>query len=138
MQRRFLPVRVLAAAVLIGGVISAEPAAASTQVPPGDLMTQTWTRAGSPYVLSGDVTIPPGETLTIEAGVSVDVQPGDSSASGFDSSLIEIWVQGTLAVVGTAPASVRFRAMPNDDGSAGVWYGILSSGASSSASPPHA
>ena len=33
----------------------------------------TWTLAGSPYILNGNVSIPEGETLTIEPGVEVHI-----------------------------------------------------------------
>jgi hypothetical protein len=36
--------------------------------------TGTWTLAGSPYMLVGDVRVPPGGSLTIEAGVEVIAQ----------------------------------------------------------------
>ncbi|MEM1097094.1 MAG: hypothetical protein AAGJ10_21060, partial [Bacteroidota bacterium] len=36
-----------------------------------------WTKAESPYLLTGDVTLGPGHTLTIEAGVEVRVSPTD-------------------------------------------------------------
>lgn len=131
MQRRFLPVPVFTAVLLAACVISAQPATAATDVPPGNITTQTWTLEGSPYVLSGDVIIPPGETLTIEAGVRIDVQPVDSTASGLDPFLVDIWVQGALVVSGTGPSPVQFAALPNADGTAGVWAGIFSSGATS-------
>jgi len=126
MQRKFLHVAVFTAVLLAACVISAQPATAATAVPPGNITTQTWTLAGSPYVLSGDVLIPPGETLTIEAGVRIDVQPVDSTASGLDTFLVEIWVQGALVVLGTGPNPVRFAALPNADGTAGAWAGIVS------------
>jgi parallel beta-helix repeat protein len=131
MQRRFLPVPIFTAVLLAASVISAQPAAAATDVPPGNITTQTWTVAGSPYVLSGDVLIPAGETLTIEAGVRIDVQPVDSGASGSDTYLVEIQVAGALVVLGTGPNPVRFAALPNADGSAGVWFGITPMGATS-------
>ena len=37
----------------------------------GDITTTTWLNSGSPYRVTGTVTIPPGNTLTIEPGVDV-------------------------------------------------------------------
>ena len=41
----------------------------ATVIPGGSLSTQTWTAAGSPYQVQGDITIPAGVTLTVEAGI---------------------------------------------------------------------
>ena len=125
-------VALLAVGVLVASLIPARPAAAATNVPPGNVTTQTWTAAGSPYVLSGDITIPSGETLTIEAGARVDVQPADASASGFAETLVEIVVEGALIVSGTGELPVRFSALPNPTGSAGRWSGIRSVGVATS------
>jgi len=51
-------------------------AQAATSVPPGNLVGPspvTWNVAGSPYVLTGDVTVPAGTVLNIEPGVTVQV-----------------------------------------------------------------
>ncbi|MCW4015189.1 MAG: right-handed parallel beta-helix repeat-containing protein [Candidatus Bathyarchaeota archaeon] len=48
----------------------------------------TWTKAGSPYNLTGPVLVNQGVTLTIEAGVTVDL-------NGYD-----VLVNGTLCAVG--------------------------------------
>src|SRR5437868_8836177 len=65
-------------AALMLGVV----AGADTNVPPGNLGTQTWTLANSPYVLSGDVAVLAGSTLTGEAGGVGRVQGGDAGGGG--------------------------------------------------------
>ncbi len=55
-----------------------QPASSSAQtlVAPGDLTDLPWTQAGSPYrIRDGNVTVPVGATLTVEAGVRVEVGP---------------------------------------------------------------
>ncbi len=52
---------------LVLGIISTADA---TDVPGGNV-SGTWTAAGSPYNILGDVTVPAGESLTIEPGVEV-------------------------------------------------------------------
>jgi len=44
-----------------------------TPVPPGPV-SGTWTAGGTPYQIQGDINIPNGQTLTIEAGVIVEFQ----------------------------------------------------------------
>jgi MYXO-CTERM domain-containing protein len=91
-------------------VLSA-PAAAQTSVPAGNLVgSQVWTSAGSPYVLSGDVTVPTGVVLTIQAGVEVRLGPGDSLGSGVDTARTELRVLGTLAVQGTSGSRVTITS----------------------------
>jgi hypothetical protein len=83
----------------------------------GTISTTTWTSVGSPYRVSGEAVVPPGETLTIEAGVDVL----------FDAD-VPFQVEGALHVAGTKADSVRF--MP---GTAPSWGGLrISSGDSSS------
>ncbi|HEX8436109.1 hypothetical protein [Archangium sp.] len=76
--------------LLVAGAASA----ASVQ---GQLATNTtWTLAGSPYTLTGDVTVPPWVTLTLEPGVQVIAASTDAQASGADPDKVELIVQGAL------------------------------------------
>jgi len=78
----------------------------------------TWTQAGSPYRVAGEVTIPDGATLTIEAGTTIEflthdpleVQ-GQLLARGAPGESIRFWVNDTLGIHDLA-------------GSEGVWGGI--------------
>ena len=43
----------------------------------GNITTDsTWTAANNPYVVNGNLTVDPGVTLTIDAGVEVQIYPG--------------------------------------------------------------
>lgn len=69
----------------------------------------TWTADGSPYVLTGPVTIPAGVTLTIEAGVTVD---GLLSTSFSPRPVYTPWltVLGDVKALGSADAPVLLHA----------------------------
>lgn len=79
-----------------------------TTILPGDV-SGTWTISGSPYNVTGDITIPNGETLIIEPGVTVNFQ-------GF----YIFAVQGRLLAMGTQTDSIRFTASNTTEG----WRGI--------------
>ena len=84
---------------------------------------ETWTGPG-PIVLTGDVVIPAGTTLTIDPGTEIRVEPFlDNSHGGLDSTLTELIVEGTLIAQGTGPGSILMSpdSMTPVKGS---WYGI--------------
>ncbi|AKF09359.1 Microbial collagenase secreted protein [Sandaracinus amylolyticus] len=106
----------------------ASAASAQTTVPGGNIINQTWTPAGSPYRINGDIIVPAGSTLTIQPGVVIDVATSDGQGSGASTTRVEIIVQGSLRVEGTASSPVTIRSTGSAVGS---WWGIaVQSGAS--------
>ena len=111
----------------MGLLLSALPLAAQAQtdVSPGNLVgSQVWTTAGSPYRLAGDVTVPAGITLTIQAGTVVELGTGDTLGSGLDTARTELRIQGTLAVNGALGTEVTFRSRAASPAT-GDWYGVV-------------
>ncbi len=80
--------------VLLGFL--AVPAPADTSVS-GTITTTTWTKANSPYRVTATLTVPTGETLTIEPGVDMAFKAG-----------VPLVVDGRLLALGTEQDSIRF------------------------------
>jgi hypothetical protein len=96
---------------------------AATAVPAGAAevngdQSGTWTAAGSPYVATGNVTVPAGESLTIEPGVEVRFSPGTGLS-----------VHGVLTADGTESGKITFTT--NEEAEPGKWTGIEFRGGSS-------
>jgi hypothetical protein len=75
----------------------------------GGEVTGTLTKAGSPYTITADLTVPVGKSLTIEPGVEMY----------FDQH-VKMTVYGLINAEGTASDSIIFTASNNEKG----WYGI--------------
>jgi parallel beta-helix repeat protein len=86
-----------------------------TTVYGGDV-SGTWNASGSPYRIEGDLTVPAGQTLTIEAGAEVSFQ-----------SWYSLTVNGTLLAEGTAGSPILFTGTTSPG-----WLGIRFVGASDS------
>lgn len=67
----------------------------------------TWTKAEGPYVISGDLFVLGGATLTIEPGVSVKL---------FERSYIDVTYGGLLKTVGTKEEPVVFSSVYDEYG----------------------
>lgn len=94
---------------------------AQTTIAGGNIINQTWTAAGSPYTLLGDITVPSGSFLAIQAGVEVRASTSDATGSGNNTSRVEILVDGRLTVSGTTASPVRIGSTSSTRGS---WEGI--------------
>lgn len=106
-------------------VLASAVASADTLVQ-GQLTSHTtWTRAGSPYRMTGDVLVPSSVSLEIEAGVEVIAESSDAQNLGEDASKVELISEGTLYARGTAEQPIRIRgAIPAASSSASTWRGV--------------
>jgi hypothetical protein len=98
--------RIIACVALI--LLAASVVSAQTVIPGGNV-SGTWNLAGSPYLVEGEITVPTGQTLTIEPGVTVDFQ-----------GHYKMIVNGTLTAVGDADNMITFTA----DNSVSGWHSI--------------
>jgi parallel beta-helix repeat protein len=109
------------------GTVAQQAQVVGTVVPGGTLAASTtWALAGAPYLLTGDLSVNAGTTLTVEPGVTVlFLAFQDDQAGGWWSNKSELIVNsgGTLTAIGTAAAPITFTAL----GAApqvGDWGGI--------------
>jgi cysteine-rich repeat protein len=100
-------------------------AQAATTIPGGNIINQTWTPAGSPYLVQGDIIVPVGAKLTVQAGTEVQFATTDALVTGKDTTEVEMTIRGTLEVLGTAASPVNFRSTTVG---AGQWYGVVVEG----------
>ncbi len=79
-------------------------------------------------LLTEDILVPPGVTLTVRPGTTVRVSPAESTKTDpeFISPLIEITVRGRISIEGSLEAPVRF--MSAEPGKGGEWGGLLLDG----------
>jgi hypothetical protein len=101
--------------VLMCPLILAQSRLLNTDIPAGPV-SGIWTRAGSPYHITGEITVPNDSTLLIEPGVEV-VFFGHYKLN----------VQGRLLAVGTQQDSIQFRSADMQAG----WHGIRFDGTAS-------
>ncbi len=106
--------------VLVATLGLTSAASAATTLAGGNVGGQTWTGAGSPYLINGDITVQSGTTLTIQSGVQIQFAGTDGQHTGLDPSRVELTVNGRLVVNGTFNSSVTsaVRTAPLKPGTA--------------------
>lgn len=77
---------------------------AQTNVSGGIFQNTTWTLAGSPYLVNGSVVVFPGNTLTVEPGVTILINNSTSSN-------LYIEARGTLNMLGTDQLPITVKCL---------------------------
>jgi hypothetical protein len=92
---------------------------------PGDISTEvTWTRANSPYIIAGDITVLETGRINIDAGVEVLMQNYDSFKRN-DPDRIDIIISGALVASAGNQLAVVFASSqvnPEKDSWNGIRY----------------
>ena len=91
-----LPYFVKFSFVFLGVLFLFGPSDAQTSITGGDV-SGVWTEAGSPYLINGDITIPPNQTLSIQPGVAVQF-----------TGHYGLYVNGSLQARGSVSDSISF------------------------------
>lgn len=99
-------------------------ALASTTVPGGTVVNETWTLAGSPYIVQGDITIPANAFWKVMPGVEIHVAQGDQQGSGQDTSRVEIIIEGDAELVGTGAMPIYVGEASKTSTATTTWYGF--------------
>lgn len=90
----------------------------------GELTEDTkWTKAMSPIVVKGDVTVKSGKTLTIDPGVTVRLSANDLQCGGNFSQKSELIIKGTLKAEGNSVEPIIFMSNERYN-TPGDWGGI--------------
>lgn len=104
------------------GLTTTVQAEAATVVPGGGVATQTWSAAGSPYLIQGDIFNSPGQTLTLGPGATVQLAGTDSLFGGYDAFHVEIDVHGSLIFDATTGLPVQLGPEVGSDPAS--WWGL--------------
>jgi hypothetical protein len=111
--------------LIIFSLFLAQGMKAQTIIEDGTVVSGTWTKAGSPYIIQGKAEIPDKDTLTIEPGVEVRFKTGTNFVADFNTGSGKydcgwILVKGSLIASGTEQDSILFTRNSNE----GYWGGI--------------